>query len=31
MGQLNRLLTCMVTALIGYLGTHSAYVEPGGL
>jgi hypothetical protein len=31
MGQLNRLLTCIVTALVGYLGTYSAYVEPSGL
>ena len=27
MGQLNCLLTCVVTVIAGYLGTYSAYVE----
>ena len=31
MGQLNLLLTCIVIVMMGYLGTHSAYVEPSGL
>jgi hypothetical protein len=31
MGQLNLLLTCIVTVMTGYLGTHSAYAEPSGL
>jgi hypothetical protein len=30
MGHLNRLLTCIVTVMIGYLGTYLAYVEPSG-
>ena len=31
MGQLNRLLTWVVTVMAGYLGTYSAYVEWSGL
>jgi hypothetical protein len=31
MGQLNRLLTCVVTAMTGYLGAYSAHAELGGL
>jgi hypothetical protein len=31
MGQLNLPLTCVVTVIMGYLGTYSAYVEPSGL
>jgi hypothetical protein len=31
MGHLNRLLTCIVTVMAGYLGTYSAYVERSGL
>jgi hypothetical protein len=30
-GQLNLPLTCVVTVIMGYLGTYSAYVEPSGL
>jgi hypothetical protein len=30
MGQLNRLLTCLVTVMRGYLGTYSVCVEPSG-
>jgi hypothetical protein len=26
-----RLLTCIVTVMVGYLGTYSAYVERSGL
>lgn len=31
MGQLNRVLTCVVAVMAGYLGTYSAYVERSGL
>jgi hypothetical protein len=31
MGQLKRLLTCVVTVMAGYFGTYSAYVERSGL
>ena len=31
MGQLNRLLTCIVTVMAAYLGTYWAYVERSGL
>ena len=31
MEHFNLQLTCTVTVMAGYLGTYSAYVEPGGL